>query len=192
MTRCPAPSSIPPTREDCDVAVLFIETSGCLPMCGHGTIGTVTIALENGLIRPATPGKLAAGYARGPGGCDLSPGGPVRRGGAPDQCPRLSAFRRADGRGRGHGRSGGRCRPMAAISMPSWKPRRTFADMADFSAGELVHAGPQTAGCAEREIRIHPPRTCRDIGAFAYPVDRRAARSGGAWSQCGALWRQGD
>ncbi len=48
----------PPTREDCDVAVLFIETSGCLPMCGHGTIGTVTIALENGLIRPQTPGEL--------------------------------------------------------------------------------------------------------------------------------------
>jgi 4-hydroxyproline epimerase len=48
----------PPTREDCDVAVLFIETSGCLPMCGHGTIGTVTMALENGLARPATDGEL--------------------------------------------------------------------------------------------------------------------------------------
>jgi 4-hydroxyproline epimerase len=48
----------PPTREDCDVGVLFIETSGCLPMCGHGTIGTVTIALENGLIQPRTPGVL--------------------------------------------------------------------------------------------------------------------------------------
>ena len=48
----------PPTREDCDIAVLFIETSGCLPMCGHGTIGTVTIALEHGLVRPATPGIL--------------------------------------------------------------------------------------------------------------------------------------
>ena len=48
----------PPTRDDCDVAVLFIETSGCLPMCGHGTIGTVTIALENGLVHPATPGHL--------------------------------------------------------------------------------------------------------------------------------------
>ncbi len=41
-----------------DVAVLFIETSGCLPMCGHGTIGTVTIAIEEGLIFPKTPGKL--------------------------------------------------------------------------------------------------------------------------------------
>lgn len=41
-----------------DVAILFIETSGCLPMCGHGTIGTVTIALEEGLISAKVPGKL--------------------------------------------------------------------------------------------------------------------------------------
>jgi 4-hydroxyproline epimerase len=38
--------------------VLFIETSGCLPMCGHGTIGTVTIAIEEGLVIPKTPGVL--------------------------------------------------------------------------------------------------------------------------------------
>ncbi|KAA9131376.1 4-hydroxyproline epimerase [Marinihelvus fidelis] len=49
----------PPTRDDCDIGVLFIETSGCLPMCGHGTIGTVTIAIENGLVTPRTPGELA-------------------------------------------------------------------------------------------------------------------------------------
>lgn len=48
----------PPTRPDCDVAILFIETSGCLPMCGHGTIGTITIALENGLITPKEPGVV--------------------------------------------------------------------------------------------------------------------------------------
>lgn len=48
----------PPTREDCDLGVLFIETSGCLPMCGHGTIGTVTIAIENGLVTPRKPGEL--------------------------------------------------------------------------------------------------------------------------------------
>jgi 4-hydroxyproline epimerase len=48
----------PPTRPDCDVAILFIETSGCLPMCGHGTIGTVTVAIENGLVRPKKPGEL--------------------------------------------------------------------------------------------------------------------------------------
>ncbi|WP_339697996.1 4-hydroxyproline epimerase [Algoriphagus aquimarinus] len=48
----------PPHDPENDVAVLFIETSGCLPMCGHGTIGTVTIAIEEGLIYPKTPGKL--------------------------------------------------------------------------------------------------------------------------------------
>ena len=48
----------PPTRPDCDVAILFIETSGCLPMCGHGTIGTVTMAIEHGLVTPKSPGKL--------------------------------------------------------------------------------------------------------------------------------------
>jgi len=48
----------PAAREDCDVGILFIETSGCLPMCGHGTIGTVTVAIENGLVRPKTPGTL--------------------------------------------------------------------------------------------------------------------------------------
>ena len=48
----------PPSDPENDIAVLFIETSGCLPMCGHGTIGTVTIALEEGLVTPKTPGKL--------------------------------------------------------------------------------------------------------------------------------------
>ncbi|SAK82797.1 hydroxyproline-2-epimerase [Caballeronia hypogeia] len=48
----------PPTRADCDLAILFIEVSGCLPMCGHGTIGTVTTAIENGLVRPREPGVL--------------------------------------------------------------------------------------------------------------------------------------
>jgi 4-hydroxyproline epimerase len=48
----------PPHDPQNDVGVLFIETSGCLPMCGHGTIGTITIAIENGLIKPKTPGVV--------------------------------------------------------------------------------------------------------------------------------------
>jgi len=48
----------PPSDPQNDVGVLFIETSGCLPMCGHGTIGTVTIGIEEGLITPKIPGKL--------------------------------------------------------------------------------------------------------------------------------------
>lgn len=46
-----------PTGE-ADAAILFIETSGCLPMCGHGTIGIITFGLENGLIQPRQPGSL--------------------------------------------------------------------------------------------------------------------------------------
>ncbi|HEX3984955.1 MAG TPA: 4-hydroxyproline epimerase, partial [Acidisoma sp.] len=49
----------PPTRADCDIGILFIEVSGCLPMCGHGTIGTVTMAIENGLATPREEGRLA-------------------------------------------------------------------------------------------------------------------------------------
>lgn len=48
----------PPCDPANDIGVLYIETSGCLPMCGHGTIGTVTIAIEEGLVEPKTPGKL--------------------------------------------------------------------------------------------------------------------------------------
>lgn len=48
----------PPHDPANDVAVLFIETSGCLPMCGHGTIGTITIAIEEGLIQPKIPGII--------------------------------------------------------------------------------------------------------------------------------------
>lgn len=50
----------PPTTADADVGILFIETSGCLPMCGHGTIGIVTFGIENGLIRPRTQGRFIA------------------------------------------------------------------------------------------------------------------------------------
>ena len=49
-----------PTTAEADVGILFIETSGCLPMCGHGTMGIVTFALEHGLIRPRTPGRVIA------------------------------------------------------------------------------------------------------------------------------------
>lgn len=63
----------PPLREDCDIAILYIEVTGCLPMCGHGTIGSVTFALEHGLVTPreegvvaldAPAGKVTARYER--------------------------------------------------------------------------------------------------------------------------------
>jgi len=48
----------PPHDPENDFAVLFIETSGCLPMCGHGTIGTITAAIESGLVIPKVPGEI--------------------------------------------------------------------------------------------------------------------------------------
>ncbi|WP_297691934.1 4-hydroxyproline epimerase [uncultured Eudoraea sp.] len=48
----------PPAEPVNDLGILFIETSGCLPMCGHGTIGSITIGIEEGLIHPKIPGKI--------------------------------------------------------------------------------------------------------------------------------------
>ncbi|NND62645.1 MAG: 4-hydroxyproline epimerase [Flavobacteriaceae bacterium] len=47
-----------PQHEENDLGILFIETSGCLPMCGHGTIGAITIGIEEGLIQPKTEGEV--------------------------------------------------------------------------------------------------------------------------------------
>ncbi|GAB2530790.1 proline racemase family protein [Paramicrobacterium agarici] len=45
----------PPTRDDCDWGIVYIEASGCLPMCGHGTIGTATVLVETGMVEVVEP-----------------------------------------------------------------------------------------------------------------------------------------
>ncbi|MFJ4410986.1 proline racemase family protein [Streptomyces sp. NPDC088910] len=45
----------PPTRPDADWGVLFIEVSGVLPMCGHGTIGVATVLVETGMVEVREP-----------------------------------------------------------------------------------------------------------------------------------------
>lgn len=45
----------PPTRPDADMGVVFIEVSGCLPMCGHGTIGVATVLVETGMVAVEEP-----------------------------------------------------------------------------------------------------------------------------------------
>ncbi|HTU31313.1 MAG TPA: proline racemase family protein [Solirubrobacteraceae bacterium] len=45
----------PPTRPDADWGVLYIEVSGCLPMCGHGTIGVATVLVETGMVKVTEP-----------------------------------------------------------------------------------------------------------------------------------------
>ena len=45
----------PPARADADWGVVFIEVSGCLPMCGHGTIGVATVLVETGMVDVTEP-----------------------------------------------------------------------------------------------------------------------------------------
>ncbi len=65
----------PPASDEADCGLLFIETSGCLPMCGHGTIGLVTFALEHGLIAPRSPGRLTIEVPAGTIGIDYGQAG---------------------------------------------------------------------------------------------------------------------
>ena len=50
----------PPTRPDADWGVLFIEVSGLLPMCGHGTIGVATVLVETGMVAVTEPETVVA------------------------------------------------------------------------------------------------------------------------------------
>ncbi len=146
----------PSTRDDCDIGVLFIETSGCLPMCGHGTIGTVTMAVEHGLIQPKEPGTLALD----------TPAGRVaicyRQEGAHVEEVRLTnvpAYLHAEGltaEVEGLGEVvvdvayGGNFYAIV-------EPQRHFRDMADFSAAQLIDLSPRLrAALNEKYEFIHP------------------------------------
>jgi 4-hydroxyproline epimerase len=131
----------PPTRPDCDVAILFIETSGCLPMCGHGTIGTVTVAVEQGLVRPKTPGVLRLDTPAGLVIAEYEQKGEyvesVRLTNVPGflhstgleaECPGIGTIR-VDVAYGGN---------FYAIV----EPQPGYRDMADFTAGQLVQMSP--------------------------------------------------
>lgn len=148
----------PPTRADCDIAVLFIETSGCLPMCGHGTIGTVTIALENGLVRPATPGLLRLDTPAGRVDVTYRQEGrfieEVRLTNVPGFLYAEGLTAEVEGLGEiavdvAYGGN------FYAIV----EPQKNFRDMADFSAVELVGLSPKlrTALNAKYEF-VHPEK----------------------------------
>jgi 4-hydroxyproline epimerase len=131
----------PPTRADCDIAILFIETSGCLPMCGHGTIGTVTMAIENGLVKPKTPGVLRLDTPAGLVIAEYRQEGEyveeVRITNVPSflyaegltvECPDLGEIR-VDVAYGGN---------FYAIV----EPQENYTDMADYSAGQLIAWSP--------------------------------------------------
>jgi 4-hydroxyproline epimerase len=55
----------PPINDNADFSLLFIETSGCLPMCGHATIGSISFALESGLVVPKQQGHVVVDVPAG-------------------------------------------------------------------------------------------------------------------------------
>lgn len=127
----------PPTRPDCDIAVLFIETSGCLPMCGHGTIGVITMGVENGLIAPRTPGRLSMEAPAGKVEIAFRQQGrfveEVRLTNVPSYLHAEGLAADVEGLGEivvdvAYGGN------FYAIV----EPQKNFRDMADFTAGELV------------------------------------------------------
>src|SRR6187455_182620 len=50
----------PPARADADWGVIYIEVSGLLPMCGHGTIGVATVLVETGMVAVTEPETVIA------------------------------------------------------------------------------------------------------------------------------------
>ena len=133
----------PATRDDCDVGVLFIETSGCLPMCGHGTIGTVTIALERGLVTPGEPGKLALDTPAGR--VDVSyrmEAGKVRS----VRLTNVPSFLHSEALAVDCPELGGQLRVDVAFGGNFYaivEPQPGFADLADLTAQELLAISPR-------------------------------------------------
>ena len=146
----------PPTRPDCDIAILFIETSGCLPMCGHGTIGTVTMAIENGLVSPKEPGVLRLDTPAGVVTAEYRQDGThveevritniasfLHAEGLPIDCPGL-----------------GKLTVDVAYGGNFYcivDPQENFADLADVSVGDLLRWSPVLRQAMnERYSFVHP------------------------------------
>src|SRR5690606_19101320 len=146
----------PPTRLDCDVAILFTETSGCLPMCGHGTIGTVTMAIEHGLVKPKTPGLLRLDT---PAGLVLAE---YRQEGDHVEEVRITnvpSFLHAEGLTVD-------CPDLGEISVDVAyggnfyaivEPQRNYTDMADYSAGQLIAWSPVVRQRLNEKYRFEHP-----------------------------------
>ena len=181
----------PPTRPDCDIAILFIETSGCLPMCGHGTIGTVTMALEHGLVTPRELGVLRLDT---PAGIVIAQ---YRRDGQYVEEVRITnvpSFLHSRG---------------LEVECPGLGPlvvdvayggnfyaivegQKNFRDIADFSASQLVQLSPQLRRALNEKFDFRHPEKPEIQGSQPYSLDRRADQAHGHRPQRGVLWRQGD
>jgi len=130
----------PPFDPQNDIGVLYIETSGCLPMCGHGTIGTVTIAIEEGLVQPKVPGKLRLETPAGLVHIDYVQEGPKVKS---VKLTNVKSFLYAEGLTVD-------CPDLGAISVDVAyggnfygiiDPQANFDDISSYSASQLIHYG---------------------------------------------------
>lgn len=130
----------PPCDPANDIGVVYIETSGCLPMCGHGTIGTVTIAIEEGLIEPKVPGKLRL---ETPAGLVLIDYRQEGRKVKSVKLTNVKSFLYAEA-------LEVECQDLGCIKVDVAyggnfygiiDPQENFKDIADFTAGQLIHYG---------------------------------------------------
>jgi len=148
----------PPTRPDCDVAILFIETSGCLPMCGHGTIGTVTMAIEHGLVTPKVPGVLMLDTPAGVVKAEYRQEGQYVE---EVRITNVPAFLYARG-------LTAECPGLGEVTVDVAyggnfyaivEPQERFRDMADFTAGELVGMSPALRRALNEKYEfVHPEK----------------------------------
>ena len=180
----------PPTRADCDIGVLFIEVSGCLPMCGHGSIGTVTVALEEGLVTPREPGRLAMETPAGRVGVEYRPGGRPHRTGPAVQRSRLPAR----GRGQDRGADLGRNRVRSRLWRQFLRDHRTAAELAGLdgmSAGDIQRLSPLVRARPRRCCRRPIPRIAR-IGGVSHVMwcDRRAPPARTRATRCSTATRR--
>ena len=154
----------PTTREDCDTGVLFIETSGCLPMCGHGTIGTVTIAVERGLVRPREAGRLAL---ETPAGRVLAhyteAAGKVRS----VRITNVACYLHASGLEVDCPELGGPLRVDVAYGGNFYaiiEPQAHYRDLADLSAQDILTISPRLRERLNRRYRFEHPSDPRIAG----------------------------
>ena len=181
----------PPLREDCDIAILYIEVTGCLPMCGHGTIGSVTFALEHGLVTPreegvvaldAPAGRVTATFERDGAHVDS-----VRLFNVPSYLAMAEVPVTIDGLGElvvdiAYGGN------FYAIV----DKQKNFPGLEDVSVDWLLRWSPVVRRRVNEVVRVVHPDDPTIQRRQPCAMDRRAARSRGAWPQRGVLRRAGD
>lgn len=150
----------PPADPSNDAAILFIETSGCLPMCGHGTIGTVTVAIEKGLITPQTHGRLNLETPAGLVSVTYTQVGEKVKSVKLINVPSFVAAENLEV----DSKSRGRIKVSVSFGGNFYgiiEPQTNYRDMADYTASELI--------AMSSDIR----QAINKVASFVHPLDNR-------------------